>query len=151
MTFAPVDLQTPWLLYWAAAVAAVVGGFLALAGRWRERDHRRRQAAAGSHVVMRVLENTRLQRRVGYGALVLALAVAVWGAVAHVQGIDALRGNVRQKYGAEVEDVRQSGSGVTVDLVHPDGTREEDQYMAVEQDGEPVYGAELVESPPIGG
>ena len=34
MTFAPVNLFTPWLAYWAAALALVVGGNILLTG-WR--------------------------------------------------------------------------------------------------------------------
>ena len=71
MAFERVDLTTPWLAYWAALLALVIGAALLAAGIWRERRHRRHAAAHGRNTEVDVLDNTRLQRRVG--AVVLAV------------------------------------------------------------------------------
>ena len=76
-----------------------------------------------------------------WGALLLAVGVGAWR---HVEGLHAFEANVRTKYGVDhVERVRQSGSGLTADLVHPDGTVERDVYLALDPTGEPFHGEDL--------
>lgn len=144
MPYIPVDLTTPWLVYWGALVLVVVGGTLLALGIGRGRRHRAEAARAGRHAEVRVLEDARLQRRLGAAVLVAGLVAVGVGAWRHVEGLHAFEANVRTKYGVDhVERVRQSGSGLTADLVHPDGTVERDVYLALDPTGEPFHGEDL--------
>lgn len=144
MPYVPVDLTTPWLAYWGALLCAVVGGTLLALGIRRSRRHRAQAAQAGRHAEVRVLEDARLQRRLGAAVLVAAVLAVGVGAWRHVEGLHAFEANVHAKYGVDhVERVRQSGSGLTADLVHPDGTVERDVYVALDPTGEPFHGRDL--------
>lgn len=148
MSFAPVDLTAPWLAYWVAALALVVGAILLVAGIWRARRHRRHAAAHGRNTEVDVLENTRLQRRVGAGALVVAAVVTAVGGWMHVTGLDALRENLTVKYGyTSIERIRQSGSGFIADLTRPDGTVLRDEMVLVDPGGEPFVGDDIFTGP----
>lgn len=152
MTFERVDLTTPWVAYWVGLLALVVGVGLVGGGLWRERRHRRFSAATARNVDLRLVEDARRQRLVGWIALGAAAVAVAAGAWLHVAGLSALRDNLAAKYGATaVEDVRQSGQGVVADLTLPDGTVEQDAYIDVAVTGEPAYGADLLEPTATGG
>lgn len=144
MAFERVDLTTPWLAYWAALLALVIGAALLAAGIWRERRHRRHAAAHGRNTEVDVLDNTRLQRRVGVVGLVVAVVLAGVGVWTHLAGLDALRQNLTAKYGyTDVERIRQSGTGFIIDLTQPDGTVLEDEMVLVDPSGEPFIGDDI--------
>lgn len=145
MTYAPVDLWTPWILYWVAAVAIVAGASLVAAGAWRARRHRRRAEASGTHQDRSVMQDTRTQRRVGVGALVLAGALVAVGVWLHLEGLAAFRENLAAKYGyTAVERIRQSGGpGFIADLTRPDGTVLRDERVILEPTGEPMVGEDI--------
>lgn len=144
MDFSRVDLWTPWILYWTAAVAAVAGVALVVAGAWRAHRHRRFAASTGRNQDVRLLRDTRTQRRVGMGFLAvtgLLLGLGVW---LHLSGLAGLRENLVRKYGyTAVEGIRQSGSGFTADLTTADGTVLEDELVLLEPTGEPLVGEDI--------
>lgn len=145
MTFRPVDLTVPWLAYWAALVALVVAVALLVAGWWRERAHRRYSARTERNVDIRVVEDTRRQRLVGWIALGLAAAAVAGGAWVHHTSLTALRENLAAKYGVVgVEHIRQTGQVLLVDLLHADGSVERDMEVIVDPTGEPFYGDDLL-------
>jgi len=148
MDFANVDLVTPWVLYWLASLAFVVGGTLVVVGLWRARRHRRFAAAHGRNTDVGLLEDTRVQRGVGAVALTAAVGLGVTGAVLHVQGLDALRGNLEAKYGyPSVDRIRQSGPGFVADLTQADGRVLRDEMVLLESSGEPVVGEDIFARP----
>ena len=148
MDFANVDLVTPWILYWLASLTLVVGGTLVVVGLWRARRHRRSAATHGRNPEIGLLEDTRTQRGVGAVALAAAVALGATGAVLHVQGLDAFRGNLEAKYGyTAVDRIRQSGPGFVADLTQADGSVLRDEMVLLESSGEPVVGEDIFARP----
>lgn len=141
MTFVPVNLFTPWLVYWVAAVLVVIGATLVVAGVWRARRHRAFALSTGRNQDIRLLTDTRTQRRLGVGALVVAVLLIGVGVWQHLDGLAAFRSNLETKYGyTQIERIRQSGSGFVADLTLPDGTVLKDEMVLLDPTGEPFVG-----------
>ncbi|MBZ9934489.1 hypothetical protein LB570_30955, partial [Mesorhizobium sp. BR1-1-5] len=87
-------------------------------------------------------------RRAWDEALAAAVALGATGAVLHVQGLDAFRGNLEAKYGyTAVDRIRQSGPGFVADLTQADGTVLRDEMVLLESSGEPVVGEDILARP----
>ena len=98
---------------------------------------------------MDVLDNTRLQRRVGAVVLAVAAVLAGVGVWTHLAGLDTLRQNLTAKYGyTSIERIRQSGTGFIIDLTQPDGTVLRDEMVLVDPSGEPFVGEDIFHNPP---
>ncbi|MCT2325128.1 hypothetical protein M3700_05440 [Micrococcus luteus] len=98
---------------------------------------------------MDVLDNTRLQRRVGAVMLAVAAVLASVGVGTHLAGLDTLRQNLTAKYGyTSIERIRQSGTGFIIDLTQPDGTVLRDEMVLVDPSGEPFVGEDIFHNPP---
>ena len=98
---------------------------------------------------MDVLDNTRLQRRVGAVMLAVAAVLAGVGVWTHLAGLDTLRQNLTAKYGyTSIERIRQSGTGFIIDLTQPDGTVLRDEMVLVDPSGEPFVGEDIFQNPP---
>ena len=144
MTFAPVDLATPWIAYWGAGVSLVVGVCLVGAGRWRALRQRRYAESTGRNVDLGIVQDARTQERVGLAGLVLAGALVGFGVWTHLTGLDHLRDNLTLKYGyADIDHIRQSGSGFAADLTLPDGTVLKDELVLLAPSGEPFVGEDV--------
>lgn len=144
MTFAPVDLATPWIAYWGAALSLVIGACLVGAGRWKASRQRRYAESTGRNVDINILQDARTQRRVGLVALALAGLLVAFGVWTHLTGLGHLRDNLTQKYGyTKIERIRQSGSGFAADLTTRDGTVLKDEIVLLDPSGEPFVGDDI--------
>ena len=114
-----------------------------------QRPRQRHADEHGRNTEVDVLDNTRLQRRVGAVMLAVAAVLASVGVGTHLAGLDTLRQNLTAKYGyTSIERIRQSGTGFIIDLTQPDGTVLRDEMVLIDPSGEPFVGEDIFHNPP---
>lgn len=140
--YAPVYTFEPMVLLWLALLFLVIGGTLLVAGWARARHHTSWSEQTGRRPVLRLLEDTRLQRRLGAGVLAAALLAGVGSFTFHQFADRNLRENIMAKYDVvAVEEISGRGDGFTADLHWADGTVDRGELIHLATDDEPYLGA----------
>lgn len=144
--YAPVCTFEPPAMLWLALLLLVIGGTLLFDGLRRARRHTSWSEETGRRPAMRLLEDTRLQRRLGAGALAAALAFAGLGLLVQEKADRNLRDNIMAKYDVvAVEEISGRGDGFVADLHWADGTVDRGELIHLAAGDEPFVGAFEVE------